>query len=321
MQGISVQNTRSLERTGQELFLMQACLNRSSAFSAGQLTFWSISHNDFFLPESSAILLCIRLDFQPPWHLSSQEIKKNLPKVVFLWNMTHHPLQPGQWLMALQAFGSWGSNQASTVGSTAFSGVSFGKFSFVILQPFSFKRSPNINLVNSQHFWQFLSSWLDHCPLLHWQAAFSSPWWASLQQAVHLQVVFLWPLGSPSSEEPCDANGGLGHSQLLDGFDSGNCAKRIINKEKSSDDFIHSLQILKDFIDQKRDEKMYKKVWSDISVYNTINREEIWRSRRWYTIQRRLLQISSLLMVLYTEISDQTFLYTFSSRFWSISIQ
>ena len=34
--------------------------------------------------------------------------------------------------------------------------------------------------------------------------------------------------------------------------------------------------------------------------------------------QRRLLQISSLLMVLYTEISDQTFLYIFSSRFWSI---
>ena len=35
--------------------------------------------------------------------------------------------------------------------------------------------------------------------------------------------------------------------------------------------------------------------------------------------QRRLLLISSLLMVLYTEISDQTFLYIFSSRFWSIN--
>ena len=46
----------------------------------------------------------------------------------------------------------------------------------------------------------------------------------------------------------------------------------------------HSDKVLKDFIDQKRDEKMYKKVWSDISVYNTINREEIRRSRRWYTI-------------------------------------
>ena len=34
--------------------------------------------------------------------------------------------------------------------------------------------------------------------------------------------------------------------------------------------------------------------------------------------QRRLLLISSLLMVLYTEISDQIFLYFFSSRFWSI---
>ena len=29
---------------------------------------------------------------------------------------------------------------------------------------------------------------------------------------------------------------------------------------------------------------MYKKVWCDISVYNTINREEIRKSRRWYTI-------------------------------------
>ena len=62
------------------------------------------------------------------------------------------------------------------------------------------------------------------------------------------------------------------------------------------------IQIDKNFIDQKRDEKMYKKVWSDISVYYTINREEI-----------RLM-----LMVLYTEISDQIFLYIFSSRFWSI---
>ena len=44
-------------------------------------------------------------------------------------------------------------------------------------------------------------------------------------------------------------------------------------------------KVLKDFIDQKRDEKLYKKVWFDISVYNTINREEIRRSRRWYTIQ------------------------------------
>ena len=35
----------------------------------------------------------------------------------------------------------------------------------------------------------------------------------------------------------------------------------------------HSDKVLKDFNDQKRDEKMYKKVWSDISVYNTINRD------------------------------------------------
>ena len=59
----------------------------------------------------------------------------------------------------------------------------------------------------------------------------------------------------------------------------------------------HSDKVLKDFIDQKRDEK--------------------WR----IVHQRRLLLISSLLMMLYTEISNQTFfsfLYIFSSRFWSI---
>ena len=33
--------------------------------------------------------------------------------------------------------------------------------------------------------------------------------------------------------------------------------------------------ILKDFIDQKRDEKDVQRVWSDISVYNTINRAEM----------------------------------------------
>ena len=41
--------------------------------------------------------------------------------------------------------------------------------------------------------------------------------------------------------------------------------------------------VLKDFIDQKRDEKDVQRVWSDISVYNTINRAEIRRSCRWYT--------------------------------------
>ena len=42
-------------------------------------------------------------------------------------------------------------------------------------------------------------------------------------------------------------------------------------------------QSFKEFYWPKRDEKMYKKVCSNISVYNTINREEIGRSRRWYT--------------------------------------
>ena len=181
----------------------RAILRHALTFGiTGRTTFWSISHKDFFLPELSAIVLWVSLDFQRPWHFSSQEIKRDLPKVVCLWNMTHHPLQPGQWLLAFQPSGSWASNKASTVGSLAFSEVRFGKFSFVVLQAFSFKHSPNINLVSSQFFWHFLSSWLDHCPLPHWQAASSSPCWASLQ-AVRLQIFFLWPLGSPSSEQPC----------------------------------------------------------------------------------------------------------------------
>ena len=47
------------------------------------------------------------------------------------------------------------SSQASTVGSLAFSEVRFGKFYFIILQPFSFERSLNISLVNSQFFFFF----------------------------------------------------------------------------------------------------------------------------------------------------------------------
>ena len=46
---------------------------------------------------------------------------------------------------------------------------------------------------------------------------------------------------------------------------------------------LHS-DVSKDFIDQKRDEKDVQKVWSDISVYYTINRADMRRSCRWYTI-------------------------------------
>ena len=54
-------------------------------------------------------------------------------------------------------------------------------------------------------------------------------------------------------------------------------------------------------------------------MYNTINRAEIRRSCRWYTVrQRQLLLISALLVVLYTEISDQTLCTSFLARFWSI---
>ena len=141
--------------------------------------------------------LWVSLDFQPSWHLSSQEIQKHPPKVVCLWKMTQHPLQPGQWLIALQASGPWASNKASTVGSTAFSGVRFGKFSFVIFQPFSFKHSPNRNLVNFQFFGNFCQCRIDKLLPLPLHEHHCRP------PSVRLQVVFLWPLGSPSSDEPC----------------------------------------------------------------------------------------------------------------------
>ena len=221
-----------------------ACLNLRLP---GRSTFLSISHKDFFLPELSVILLWVSLDFQRPWHLSSQEIKKNLPKVVFLWKLwliIHYSLENGCWLF--QPSGSWPSNKASAVGSLAFSGVRYGKFSFVILQPFplsatettrihgttpsftakSFSRSSSeyvklslcslsstctagiehrfllgsdrhcnliIPVTLSEHksgelpiCWHFLSSWLDHCPLPHWKATSSPPWWDSLQSACKL---------------------------------------------------------------------------------------------------------------------------------------
>ena len=124
-----------------------------------------------------------------------------------IWLTIHYSLDSGCWLF--QPSGSWASNKASTpalhllpglwpsqVGSLAFSEVRFGKFYFIILQPFSFERSLNISLDGELPIF-FLSSWLNHCPLPHWQAAS----WDSLQ-AVHLQIIFLWPLSAPSSEEP-----------------------------------------------------------------------------------------------------------------------
>ena len=42
--------------------------------------------------------------------------------------------------------------------------------------------------------------------------------------------------------------------------------------------------ISKDFIDQKRDEKDVQEVWSDISVYYTMNRADIRRSCGWYSV-------------------------------------
>ena len=105
----------------------------------GRATFWSISHKDFFPPELSAILLWVSLDFQCPWPLSSQEIKKKIFQksyVYEIWLTIHFSLDSGCWLF--QPSGSWASNKASTVGSLAFSEVRFGKFSLVVLKPFLF---------------------------------------------------------------------------------------------------------------------------------------------------------------------------------------
>ena len=38
-------------------------------------------------------------------------------------------------------------------------------------------------------------------------------------------------------------NRGFGHSQRLEGFDSGICAKRVNNQVEPSNDFIHGLQV------------------------------------------------------------------------------
>ena len=63
---------------------------------------------------------------------------------------------------------------------------------------------------------------------------------------------------------------------------------------------------------------------SDISVYNTINREEVRRSRRWYIIHCILYNVPTttspnlfpVVGVVHRNIG--TFLYIFSSRFWSV---
>ena len=124
MQGLSVQNTRSLKRTGQEL---SSGMSQPSALLARQHSGPSLTRTPFsrsylrFFSESAWIS-------NLPGTFPLRKSKKNLPKAIYLWNTTTHPVQPGQWLMALQTSGSRASNKASTVGSTAFSGVCFGKF-------------------------------------------------------------------------------------------------------------------------------------------------------------------------------------------------
>ena len=130
-------------------------------------------------------------------------------------------------LMALQASRSWASNKASTVRSTAFSGVRFGKCSFVILQPFSFK--------HFEHKSVELQSYLAFFVKLTWSLSIAT-----------LTRCFLFPSVSLTAGRPLNCklffcgtavlqvlknfvNRGFGRSQLLEGFDSGLCAKRVIN--------------------------------------------------------------------------------------------
>ena len=85
----------------------------------------------------------------------------------------------------------------------------------------------------------------------------------------------------------------------------------------------HSDKVLKDFIDQKRDEKMYKKsdpifrctTPSTGKRFGEVVVGTLYIVYHIVLYQRRLLQISSLLMVLYTEISDQTFCTSFRLAF------
>ena len=67
----------------------KACLSSSwpSALSAGE--HFSKIFVSGFHPESSAMLLWVSLVFWPSWHFFSSD-------------RTYRPLQPGQWLMALQ---------------------------------------------------------------------------------------------------------------------------------------------------------------------------------------------------------------------------
>ena len=151
--------------------------------------------------------------------------QKNLPKVVCLWKMTHHPLQLGGcWLF--QPSGSWASNKASTVRSMAFSGVRFGKFSFVTLQPFSFKHSLNINLVNSQFFGIFCQadSIIVHCPI---DKLLPLPLGEIHCRPLTCKLFFCGPSVLQVLKNLVNCR--FCHSQLLEGFDSGICANRVIN--------------------------------------------------------------------------------------------
>ena len=144
--------------------------------------------------------------------------------------MTHHPITA--WTVVVGFFSHQGHElPTSTVGSLAFSEVHFGKFSFVILQPFIFKHLLNINLVNSQFVGIFCQadSIIVHCRIDK-RKLLPLPLGEIHCRPSACKLFFCGP--SVLQVLNSLVNCGFGHSQLLEGFDRGNCAKRVIRKSR-----------------------------------------------------------------------------------------
>ena len=95
--GLSVQSTRSLERTGQELSSYSGVLT----FGISRTTIWSISLKDCFFPVVICDSSLSQTVFQPLWYMSSKEIQKNIFQKLFFyetWLIIHYSLDSGCWL-------------------------------------------------------------------------------------------------------------------------------------------------------------------------------------------------------------------------------
>ena len=152
--------------------------------------------------------------------------KKNLPKVVCLWNMTHHLLQPGQWLLAFSAMRVMSFQQGFYCRVSGLLKRLLWQIFFCKLQPVSFKHSLNINLVNSQFVGFFCQADLIivHCRI---DNLLPLPFGEIHCRPSACKLFFCVPSVLPVLNNL--VNHGFGHSQLLEGFDNGICAKREIN--------------------------------------------------------------------------------------------